>query len=237
MNSKFALFSIITSLAFILSQYASPQTLELFNEFRPDSSVIKKHRIKSLTVYCDYTENGLSDSSNTKSSKLMEFSFNNEGQKKYVKSVPLHNELIIFGSEGTKQQLFEYDSLQRIIYTRMKKLRADMGYRYTYDSANNIIQMDLSYDGKASTTQTFDWQKGKLIGSDRKFAETSIQANGKYIYASDGSLSRTESGTHVTEILSTRYLNLLERTVISYRKGEMVATGLTRKDVFAKRLL
>lgn len=114
--------------------------MEFLNEFRLDSTLIKKHGIKSLTVYSNYAEDGLNESSNAVPNKLIGFSFNSEGQKKIIRSVPLHDNLIVLGDKGTKRAWFGYDTLHRIIYTREKNSSGDMEYTFTYNRANNTVK-------------------------------------------------------------------------------------------------
>lgn len=224
--------SLVGVFLFLSCFQLSAQNLDLFNEIYLDSSLLKKYSIRSLTIHSQYDENGLSDSSFTVPFKLKELSFSEEGEITFARSVPLHDHSILLGEKGTKWEWFEYDSLQRTIQTRINHGRNIQENAYTYNTANQVTKKVLSYKGIVNTTEVFEWKDGKMIHS-----EMTSNSSWTHTYGSDGRLCRLESGTHLTETVSTRYLNILDRSIVSYRSGKMVATGRTMKDVFNNRLL
>jgi len=221
--------------AFLSSSFQlTAQNLDLFNEVAFDSTLIKKHRIKSLTVYSDYTQDGLEESSFSITSKWKEVAFNEEGQPTYVKTIPLFGEFAYLGASDPKWQFFEYDSYHRKSYARTKSEKIDNEEFYTFNKDGKKTKIVTLNNGEPYSTTTFQWKNGQLVDYKSTMADTSLFVV-KNSFDTHGNLKRIEYNTVKIDFETKLIGDIKEQHMKSYRDDKLTTEQIIRMNTRRNR--
>lgn len=219
----------------LLAQNMLAQDMHLFTEYKPDSTLIKKNGIKSLVIYSDYAEEGMAESNYSVTSKWMELSFNEEGQRTYSRTIPLFRELGYLGLSNTTWQFFEYDSLHRVRYYRIKTEHSDREEFYTFNKDNRKTHVVALSNGEPYNTTTFKWKGDKLVDYTSTMADTALSVF-KYTYGVDGKLKRVEYSTVRIEFEYTKVADANEESMKIFHDDKVTSEQTMRMNSNGNRL-
>jgi hypothetical protein len=175
MNQTIFNNSIFKSVAFIsllltlpVSSICQENFADPLTQLTLNTKLISEHKIKSLVIYADFSEDDIEDESNPymMSGKVKEIEFDETGNIVYQIFADENGyEPFVTYGRGSYFEYSSYDDTQKLIYFYTENRLMIRSESRIYDAKGNHIASEFGDGSKLLFRQEYTWSDGKMIDS------------------------------------------------------------------------
>ncbi|MFT6503488.1 MAG: hypothetical protein ACJASQ_003625 [Crocinitomicaceae bacterium] len=164
-NYLIAIFVLLT-----LNSIGQVELRKPLTQFRSNNELIKKHNIKSLTVFADLSERDL-EKKPGESGKLMEMEFDSNGNQIYKLISNNHgNAPFLTYGRGSEILINSYNESNLMILSHSEDYKQKSVASMEYDEKENLTSLEIKFHKEVISRRKFVWSNGKMVKSELVFA-------------------------------------------------------------------